>query len=219
MQDHRLNSLLVILLVSLLVLSNRVANASLIGDTVYGHDSAYFSPGIYETKEGYRYLDGIVFDVLFEPTQIGPIQSGDADATMVPAAGGPIYNFEESGFTLSLDQTISQWGDNFGGQFNGIVITDINNSPSARISGFTLTNEMYLYDGTQVAFTADRISYTDDSVSLDFHGLTLFDGYISVDLQFTAVPVPASVWLFGSGMAVLIGLARVRNGAELKRLR
>jgi hypothetical protein len=129
---------------------------------------------------------------------------------MVPFFGGPLFDFEETGFTLSLNSVYAQWGE-FDGNFNGIAITDIDYSPSSVISGFTLTNEMYLNDGTLVAFTPGRVSYTDHSVFLDFHGLSMFDGYINVDLQFTAVPVPAAVWLFGSGLAGLIGLARYRS--------
>jgi hypothetical protein len=165
---------LVILLSALSALSSQAAKASLIGDTVYGHDAQYYAPGIYGTKDGFRFLDGIEYDVLFDATEIGPIVSGDADAIMVPFFGGPLFDFEETGFTLSLNSVYAQWGE-FDGNFNGIAITDIDYSPSSVISGFTLTNEMYLNDGTLVAFTPGRVSYTDHSVFLDFHGLSMFD--------------------------------------------
>jgi hypothetical protein len=42
----------------------------------------------------------------------------------------------------------------------------------------------------------------------DWDGADLRDGTYSMSVQTTVVPVPAAVWLFGSGMIGLVGIAR-----------
>ncbi len=187
------------------------ASASLIGDTVVGHFASHYEPGYYDTRFGTIFIDGIFYDMHFDATEIGPIVAGDADASMVPTRGGLIFDFEESGFSVSGDQVNNQWGPN--PVFNGIVITDITPDPAAKISGFTLTGEMFDYDNNLVDFTAERVSFTDDSVFLNFESLTIFDGVITIDLEFTAVPLPPAMWLFGSGLLGLIGVARRKVNA------
>jgi len=120
-----------------------------------------------------------------------------------------MFDFEESGFSISIDGVPTQWG--FNDVFSGIVITDITPDPLATISGFTLTNEMYDLYGNLVDFTEDMITYTNDSIWLNFEGLTMLDGVITIDLEFTPVPIPAAIWLFASGFTVLSGFARKRK--------
>ena len=181
-------------------------HASLIGDTVVARDATYYEPGYYDTPYGPMHIDGVVYDEHFDAIEIGPIIAGSSDATAVPPKYSvPIIDFEESGFSISTNRIAAYWAPNE--VFNGFVIEDITPDPAARISGFTLTNEMYAY-GNLIDFAEERITYTDDSIWLNFQGLTIDDGVITIDLEFTPVPIQAAVWLFGSGLIGLMGFSR-----------
>jgi hypothetical protein len=65
--------------------------------------------------------------------------------------------------------------------------------------------------GTSNALIDDsRISFSGDDIWINMSGLSLYDSNDSVTLSFTTsvVPLPAAVWLFGSGLLGLVGVAR-----------
>lgn len=64
-------------------------------------------------------------------------------------------------------------------------------------------NVTYNMDGT---FTASWSSFI---TTAPFDGQT---GYWQIEGTYTVVPVPAAVWLFGSGLLGLVGIARRRKG-------
>ena len=78
-------------------------------------------------------------------------------------------------------------------------------------SGTTLLDSPFVWSEYMASFVADS-----DSTTLRFSGPSVFfGGFVFVDnVSVTAVPVPASVWLFMSGVST-IWLARRRRKASL----
>jgi len=86
--------------------------------------------------------------------------------------------------------------------FNGLVLTD--NTAPHQIYGATVEN-----DTTLAGFDASRIAWTGDQIRLNFSGLSYVDGsLVSIGL---AVPEPASLALFGAGLAGAAMLRRRRT--------
>lgn len=81
------------------------------------------------------------------------------------------------------------------------------------LDGVTLTNiQSYYWSGTEFDsnFTWAFFFFSGDQGSVDhfsMHGWAVRSGDVG------AVPVPAAIWLFGSGLLGLIGLARRRKAA------
>jgi hypothetical protein len=86
-------------------------------------------------------------------------------------------------------------------------------------TGFSLTPGATV---PEVSFTSNQgqasfsfLGFVSDSpfTSVDIHFATRpgSDGVLIDDLQYAVVPVPAAVWLFGSGLLGLIGMSRRKN--------
>lgn len=90
--------------------------------------------------------------------------------------------------------------------FNGLDVYDLDWSegPDVRISGIEVETNF-------PDFTSDRVTFGDDFVSFDFNELICpvnnCDG-VFVNANISTIPIPPAVWLFGSGLIGLIGLAR-----------
>ncbi len=94
------------------------------------------------------------------------------------------------GVTVSLDGGFSNWGNAWG-------TPDLNS-----IDPLVIDNAYYTWTG------ADGTSYQGSDLS-SFSGAALpIIGFDDVRLEVTTVPVPAAIWLFGSGLIGLAGLAR-----------
>jgi hypothetical protein len=94
------------------------------------------------------------------------------------------------------------------GSFNGWVLTDITQNPG--ISGVTI--------GSQSNFLLDAsmISFTSDSITVNWRGLDFGNNggpsTVTLDVAFApAVPLPAALPLFASGLAGLGWLSRRRK--------
>ena len=72
------------------------------------------------------------------------------------------------------------------------------------------------YTSTDVAAGAGSGANTPITAPDGIPGLVMIDGAFpgfSANFDFVAVPVPAAVWLFGSGLLGLVGVARRRRKA------
>ena len=72
-------------------------------------------------------------------------------------------------------------------------------------------------DGTTVTYTSTDVTATNPVGPDGIRGLGMIDGaFLDFNANFdftTAVPVPAAVWLFGSGLLGLVGVARRKKAA------
>jgi len=89
-----------------------------------------------------------------------------------------------------------------GSSFNGVIVSDLDfGVPPERIIGVNVTSSF--------GFDPSRVTFGDDFVEVNFLGLNILNGStIGIDLQTAVVPIPAAIWLFGSGLIGLIGIAR-----------
>ena len=124
------------------------------------------------------------------------------------AASSPIaWDFNGGGVWVNSFTTGASSGatDGAGGISGNIVITDNWNSTNfdqgGAFSGTTV--------GDELSGSFD-IGWTSLIVGGPFDGQT---GTYNVQGTYSAVPVPAAVWLFGSGLVGLVGVARRRRKA------
>ena len=83
--------------------------------------------------------------------------------------------------------------------FNGVTFTDVTRNPG--ITGVTIDSSTNL-----AGFNSSLISFTGDEVSVNLQSLTMLPtSVVSLDLQFSSVPEPATH--IGAGTAALVGLA------------
>jgi len=111
------------------------------------------------------------------------------------------------------------WGDEAGAQAaTSAIITALGDSdaPTASSDSFFIPYQT-LSAGGQITAGTDTIEvFFDvfDSLMDDLSATTAVDDFVSSNYNvrpyasFTVVPVPAAVWLFGSGLIGLIGIAR-----------
>ncbi len=78
--------------------------------------------------------------------------------------------------------------------------------------GFALTQEAYDVVRTEIGNFAATSSFCDSESSSASCAAGSFSPYL--DITPSAVPVPAAVWLFGSGLIGLVGIARRRNNVS-----
>ena len=165
------------------------ANASLLGDTVVMS----------------RLIDG---GIIGDGSCCGPfdvvVTSGDSDLTALSTGDNMYVNMEAE----SILFTFGPSGGSGGGlPDHAIVIDSIDwvGEPDIFITGFTFYTDL-------VGFTDSLISFTDHKIEIQLGSLNWSGGqYLDVYLQTSAVPVPAAVWLFGSGLVGLLGLSRRRK--------
>ena len=71
-----------------------------------------------------------------------------------------------------------------------------------------------VWDVTGNTYTSTDVTATNPVGPDGIRGLSMIDGAFvgfNANFDFTAVPVPAAVWLFGSGLLGLVGVARRRK--------
>ena len=138
-----------------------------------------------------------------------------------PASFSEAFEQTVSGFTngasytLEFSQTnLGFYNARFGDWFNrngywGLFVDDILVGQSTTIGGPTNFDDSIVWLSDSITFTATSVTQTIrlQAFTADLSGIA----YIGIDglqLVNTTVPVPAAVWLFGSGLIGLIGIAR-----------
>ena len=141
----------------------------------------------------------------------------------------PMYPHPENPFGLMLGDTIKATatfdGDLINEEgFSGLWINDIN--PDSIDIFITVGNTVYTSGDHYLNNGNSLLLFNDgDFHQLDYHSSdeqfdSYVDGFWGSDFigewnyaELTPVPVPAAVWLFGSGLIGLIGVARRKSNA------
>ncbi len=132
-------------------------------------------------------------------------------SSAVVSVGGPEFtafgtaleiDIDDSSITLSPEQ-----GNDFGTSAGGLLtLSDLNwTDAPGQITGFQLTlNNVPGFTSSDITFGADQIVIDVANLELDVGSFAI----INLEVAHTVVPVPAAVWLFGSGLLGLISVAR-----------
>ena len=120
-----------------------------------------------------------------------------------------IIGQQVTGFVAGQTYVVSWYAGNFGG-------FDFVNPASIDV----LIDSASIGSGTQLALGSDWFSQSVTFTATDtFHDLRIGllgtgPSYLSIDgIAVTAVPIPAAIWLFGSGLVGLVGLTRRKHTA------
>lgn len=156
-------------------------------------------------------IGGTLYDVTFHTTT-GDTFNGlwDADDDGVFGGGGSVFS-----------KAPTFWGDITGASAAATAIASLLGTSDSTVGAF---NDNFLIPyALAITSGADIISsYTDDNGNLtpdilvpksywDYQDLSHQAPYASFEVS--AVPVPAAVWLFGSGLLGLAGIARRKKAA------
>lgn len=114
------------------------------------------------------------------------------------------------GFWLSIGSNLSSAGRTYQIMVNDSQILNVDQSGNFGKDFWAGTDpEDYLHERVLYTTGSDEFSVTVE-YSLSGSGNELV-GFSYDDFHFNVVPVPATFWLFGSGLVGLIGLARYRS--------
>jgi hypothetical protein len=127
-------------------------------------------------------------------------------AQPAPAASSPIaWDFSQGGVWANTFTTAPSSGDATGGTISGFIDITVNFTGASFVQSAAFTGS---HTGT-TSGTFD-IGWTSLIVGGPFDSRT---GTYTATGTFAAVPVPAAVWLMGSGLLGLIGIARRKKPA------
>jgi len=173
---------------------------------------------------------GIGYGDLFLSSTWTPNGDGSQNYINDDSSNGTLWSY---GFSLD-DRWMNENDSGTGALYSlnaGINSANINMSDSYLSAGYFRNNQEVAVDrdspSTSVLGNAGSWSVTNDTVdfTIDLAGTTLMDGSeLALRWEFTcandviegavampAVPVPQAVWLFGSGLIGLVGVARRRK--------
>lgn len=171
-----------------LILSGN-ANASLIGDTV---TMQHVFPDI---------------DTLYKSPTSTIVESGAADV-LCPHTPGisrcDYYSVNMEADTVLINHEMPGWTTTV--SFNGVFIDSLDDSSGNVLSGVTVDTNISNWDSSMLLFDGNSIWVNFLTPSSDELGQGLIT--LTLDFSVSEVPVPASVWLFGTGLIGLIGIAR-----------
>ncbi|WP_158007587.1 PEP-CTERM sorting domain-containing protein [Marinobacter sp. X15-166B] len=139
------------------------------------------------------------------PPHFGPftVEAGPADAQLEPAQDITL-DVEAASLHIFFDPANGpiQWLD---AAFNGPVFMDLDwlGMPGAVISGVDVM-------ATVTGFTADRVTFSDHSVAVNFANLIHTGGEVNIELVHS-VPEPATLWLLSLAICAVVLRARHRT--------
>jgi hypothetical protein len=172
----------------LFIMSISVANAGFIGNSL---------------DADYRYTNGST--VYLDPWGHKVVKDGKEEWPSNP------FSIDADDSSITLSGSSPSGPSSFIGSFNGWIFTDVFESIDD-ITGVTIDSTTSLE-----GFGSSNISFTQNSVSLNFAGITYSDLFVKVNVDFgstrtarSAVPEPSIIALFGLGLAGL-GLAHRRR--------
>ena len=130
-------------------------------------------------------------------------------SSAVVSVGGPEFTAFRTDLEIDIDDssiTLSPQQDNDFSNTGLLTLSDLNwTDTPGQITGFQLTlNNVPGFTSSDITFGTDQIVIDIANLELDVGSFAI----INLEVAHTVVPVPAAVWLFGSGLLGLVGVAR-----------
>lgn len=154
------------------------------------------------------------------------IYSDETPASVDVSFGGGLFDTGEVDLTILFvgadghAGTVTLLGGTSGGGSTGFSIvandesyTGYNSQPASLDESEECIPENDCYGIFAATIDLSGFSGTFGGVSLDISGSSAAPSLLGTTASVTAVPVPAAVWLFGSGLLGLIGVARKARSA------
>jgi len=133
--------------------------------------------------------------------------SGSADnGDKLVGAGIEVNNTVFNTGTMDIFNTgfivnfTGDWTFDFGANYNGFELTDVSDD----IPDFSAFDWMLT---TNTLLTMDNVMIGTSKMGIDWKGLEV-NSNSYIQLEVSAVPVPAAIWLFGSALIGLVGMSR-----------
>jgi len=195
------------------------------------HEIAYAGTKIYTaydgSQNGVTVRDSTTFNqqFFFDPGfTISGITAGNNN-DMYLTSGNNIYNYSDTGVLLnsftwpstSIDYSDTSFNGSklytiFGGSQQGVTVRDGNTLAQSNVvtPGFVASG-IASGDNNDLYLTLDNIIYHYSDTGTLLNTMVFPDqgiNYTGITFASSAVPVPAAVWLFGSGLIGLLGVSR-----------
>lgn len=130
------------------------------------------------------------------------------------------YYQNDAGVSYGLNCSGSEMGNLFYNVLGGSAGSSIIASHNSNYELFSNVQSSYYWSATEYPFNINVAWFMnmDDGFQDGHAGTRTFYAWAVHSGDVSAVPVPAAVWLFGSGLIGLFGLAKVKaiNGVKLK---